>query len=319
MPPMACLRALARLVFGASVVLLLAQHARTASAEVPAWLTIVDGSGTIVSRGERHAAVPGMRVGHCDIVSTDARSMIQIETGDGTRVEVGPGSKLLAQTSVPADAAGPTQHFLLDGWVKVTLAAGRTHRPLRVNTRFSDLLLNSGVAVLNAGRDRVRLFAEQGDVVALDSGDPAAGRHKVAAGRLFVRGSGRGEITQRASAAFLADMPAAFRDTVPSRLAQVGTRASQARAGTPARLADLLDWYSAPPDLPACISPWLIRAVQRALEAKGLDVGPVDGVLGLRTQAAVREFQARQGLAASGQPDGATAVSLSRDAETAGR
>jgi hypothetical protein len=317
---MARSHALARVVVGACVLLLVATPtAWTAAAEVPAWLTIVDGSGTVVSSGLRHAAVTGMRVGPCDIVSTNARSMIQIETGDGARVEIGPGSKLLTHTSQPHEQPGHTQYLLLEGWVKVSITPGRAHRPQRVKTRFADLLVNSGVAVLNASHDRVRLFAEQGDVAALEGSDPAAGRRKVAAGRLFVRSSGRGEITQRASAAFLADMPAAFRDTVPSRLAQVAAAGSPRPAGTDARLPDLLDWFALHPARPACLSPWLIRAVQRALEAKGLRVGPVDGVLGLRTQAALREFQERKGLAASGQPDAATVASLSREDETAGR
>jgi peptidoglycan hydrolase-like protein with peptidoglycan-binding domain len=81
----------------------------------------------------------------------------------------------------------------------------------------------------------------------------------------------------------------------------------------------MLAWFAANAVRPACLSPWLIRAVQRALEARGLGVGPVDGVLGLRTQAALREFQKGQGLAASGQPDAATVASLSREGETASR
>lgn len=316
---MPCAHTLVRAIVGVSVAVLAAAGARTAHAQVPARLTIVDGSGAVVSDGVRHAAVAGMRVGPCDIVSTDARSMIQIETGDGTRLGIGPVTKLLTQASSHGDATAAAQHFLLDGWVKVTVAPGRTHRPQRVDTRFAGLLVNSGVAVLNAGRDRARLFAEQGDIAALGGSDSAAGRRKIDAGRLFVRGSGGGQLTQRASAAFLADMPAAFRDTVPSRLAQVALLDSPPRAGTEARLSDLLDWFAAHPALPACISPSLIRAVQRALETQGFDVGPVDGVFGLQTQAALRAFQARQGLAASGQPDAATVARLGRDEETAGR
>jgi hypothetical protein len=317
---MAHSHALARVVVGTSVLLLVVVPiALPAAAEVPTWLTIVDGSGTVVSSGLRHAAAPGMRVGHCDIVSTNARSMVQIETGDGARVEVGPGSWLLTHASEPDARAGPTEHFLLEGWVKVTITPGRAHRPQRVKTSFADLLVNSGVAVLNASHDRVRLFAEQGDVAALEGSDPAAGRRKVPPGQLFVRRSGRGDITPRASAAFLADMPAAFRDTVPSRLAQVAAAGSRRPTGTDARLPDMLAWFAANAVRPACLSPWLIRAVQRALEARGLGVGPVDGVLGLRTQAALREFQKGQGLAASGQPDAATVASLSREGETASR
>jgi len=43
-----------------------------------------------------------------------------------------------------------------------------------------------------------------------------------------------------------------------------------------------------------------VTAVQRALRSRGLDPGTVDGVFGPRTAAAVRRFQAGQGLAVTG-------------------
>ncbi len=50
--------------------------------------------------------------------------------------------------------------------------------------------------------------------------------------------------------------------------------------------------------------PWdagRVRAVQRALARLGYDPGPFDGVVGLRTRAAVRAFQAAAGLTADGR------------------
>ncbi|WP_321829039.1 lytic murein transglycosylase [Thalassovita sp.] len=41
-------------------------------------------------------------------------------------------------------------------------------------------------------------------------------------------------------------------------------------------------------------------ALQRGLQAKGYDVGTVDGVIGAKTEAAIRDFQKRQGLAITG-------------------
>ncbi len=41
-------------------------------------------------------------------------------------------------------------------------------------------------------------------------------------------------------------------------------------------------------------------AVQRGLAARGYDVGAIDGVIGARTEAAIRAFQQRQGLTATG-------------------
>jgi peptidoglycan hydrolase-like protein with peptidoglycan-binding domain len=52
------------------------------------------------------------------------------------------------------------------------------------------------------------------------------------------------------------------------------------------------------------------RMVQDALTEKGFDPGPVDGVWGSRTKAAVMRFQESAGLTANGQIDGPTKSSL---------
>jgi peptidoglycan hydrolase-like protein with peptidoglycan-binding domain len=53
-----------------------------------------------------------------------------------------------------------------------------------------------------------------------------------------------------------------------------------------------------------------IRQVQEALQARGFDPGPVDGVLGPRTQQAVRHYQDRYGIKASGNIDNQTLYAL---------
>ncbi|MDO6584001.1 lytic murein transglycosylase [Salipiger sp. 1_MG-2023] len=45
-----------------------------------------------------------------------------------------------------------------------------------------------------------------------------------------------------------------------------------------------------------------MQALQRALQARGYDVGEIDGILGAGTRAAVRDMQSRLGLAADGWP-----------------
>jgi murein L,D-transpeptidase YcbB/YkuD len=57
-----------------------------------------------------------------------------------------------------------------------------------------------------------------------------------------------------------------------------------------------------------------VREVQQALRDKGFEVGPVDGVMGPRTEAAVREFQQKEGLQASGRLDQRTLAALNVDA-----
>lgn len=53
-----------------------------------------------------------------------------------------------------------------------------------------------------------------------------------------------------------------------------------------------------------------IRQIQQALHDKGLDPGPADGILGARTKRAVRDFQDRYGIEASGTLDNQTLYAL---------
>ena len=49
-----------------------------------------------------------------------------------------------------------------------------------------------------------------------------------------------------------------------------------------------------------------VRGAQQALRDKGFDPGPIDGRMGPRTAAAVREFQSKENIIASGQLDAET-------------
>jgi hypothetical protein len=53
-----------------------------------------------------------------------------------------------------------------------------------------------------------------------------------------------------------------------------------------------------------------LRAVQLRLLYEGFQPGPVDGLMGNRTRSALRQFQTREGLPATGEPDAATEAAL---------
>jgi hypothetical protein len=59
-----------------------------------------------------------------------------------------------------------------------------------------------------------------------------------------------------------------------------------------------------------------VRDAQQALRDKGYEVGPVDGISGPRTQAAVRDFQQKEGLAVTGRLDQKTLSALNVDGGT---
>jgi hypothetical protein len=54
----------------------------------------------------------------------------------------------------------------------------------------------------------------------------------------------------------------------------------------------------------------VVRRAQEALRAARFDPGPIDGVMGARTRAAIRAFQTARRLAPSGELDNATRAAL---------
>jgi peptidoglycan hydrolase-like protein with peptidoglycan-binding domain len=49
-----------------------------------------------------------------------------------------------------------------------------------------------------------------------------------------------------------------------------------------------------------------VRSAQQALQSKGMDPGPADGIIGPRTQSALRAYQKEQNLPQTGRLDDQT-------------
>lgn len=59
-----------------------------------------------------------------------------------------------------------------------------------------------------------------------------------------------------------------------------------------------------------------VRAAQQALKDKGMDPGPVDGMMGPKTKAALRDYQKKEGLKETGRLDAETMAKLGVEAKT---
>ncbi len=59
-----------------------------------------------------------------------------------------------------------------------------------------------------------------------------------------------------------------------------------------------------------------VRQLQQELRKQGFKAGPADGILGPRTEAALRQFQQQKGLHVTGQPDQQTLAALGASAGT---
>jgi peptidoglycan hydrolase-like protein with peptidoglycan-binding domain len=65
-----------------------------------------------------------------------------------------------------------------------------------------------------------------------------------------------------------------------------------------------------PPEQPQIITKDNVKLIQERLTAEGVYAGPVDGELNTQTEAALRQYQEKQGLPVSGAADEATLKQL---------
>lgn len=279
--------------------------------EAASVVTLVEGRGTITSGVRSYLPAAGVRLGQCDILRTADKSMWQVEFPEGAKIELGADTRLLADVPGATEPAERV-HYLRLGWVKLTVTKRDGARPHRINTPYFDLVMNAGVVVLNVAGGG-SFFVQEGAAAALDPGRTAGARQAVGAGQIYTRkaADAKAVVAGSPDSAFIKAMPASFRDTVPSLFAGLKGREVQPRRAPGYDHAELLAWQKSDPLARQCIDDKLIRSAQEALQQASIDVGPIDGVLGPRTQAALREFQKQHKLVQSGQLDEQTLNSLS--------
>ena len=89
----------------------------------------------------------------------------------------------------------------------------------------------------------------------------------------------------------------------------VSARAAEEKQAPPAK-AEKMGEMDKKPETGKMTGRTDYREVQEALKAKGNDPGPIDGRMGPKTRAALKEFQQASGLKATGQLDNQTAEKL---------
>ncbi|MCG3188768.1 MAG: hypothetical protein LKCHEGNO_00924 [Burkholderiaceae bacterium] len=281
-----------------------------AGAAVPT-VTIAEGKSTVFSGGAAYLPKAGQQLRTCDVVRTGPKALVQIEYEDGGKIVVGPESRLVVDLPLGGDpVVGP--HYLISGWAKLTVPKRDKAPAYRIDTSEFNLATDAGIAALRVGERNATFFVEQGVVTALIPTGRALARVTVGSGRSFMRKGpdDRGTLIPRADPAFVQAMPTAFRDTLPSLLAHVKGRESPARPSPDDDASEVEAWFRAAPELGACVVDPTLRAAQRTLDGAGFEVGPIDGILGPRTRAALRAFQEKQGLTLSGRLDAPTQKAL---------
>ncbi len=300
------------IVFLAGALLAAQFDTQTASArEFHPTVTLVDGASTIVSGAQGYLPAAGVRLRRCDIVRTGPQALVQVESEEGGKVQLGPDTRFVFELAHSGESAGGP-HFLPSGWAKITMPRREAAPPYRVVTPHFAVLVDAGVVVLRISADAGQVFVEQGAATVQAASGSTPARVAVGAGKTYSRKAGQatGAVTEGVEPTFAASMPVSLRDTLPSLLPQLKARNLQPKPAPGYDPADAAALQRSFPELGTCFVDDTIRNAQQALQRGGFNVGPIDGVPGPRTQAAVREFQQRNGLTPSGELDAQTLKAL---------
>lgn len=212
----------------------------------PGMVTLIEGDAVVVHPKGSVNVVEALKLPPAALVQTGPNTkLLRIEWADGSSLDLGPASQLMLLAERMSDRSSKQPGiYLLRGWAKLTSAQPATAPVLW--TPFADLPPAAGVLVLHAQADQLALFVESGGLQLQERGQKAP--TALAAGQYFGRqGAARGTVQPRPPHDLFAQMPRAFRDTLPKRWAALQERNVPAKPLPLPGYPELRDWLGADP------------------------------------------------------------------------
>lgn len=230
-----------------------------AAADPVPTLTLLEGPAALVRGVTRYALAEGVRMQSGDIIEVGDKGLAEIEFPDGAAIALGAGTRVLA-VSMPRGTPSVGDFHVMRGALKVS-GVSKAAR-LRISTPVFLLQPAEGVSVMVLESGEGSVFVESGAARVV----VAAATQSLKTGEFFARKDGqKGAVAQRPSKAFMAAMPKAFFDPLPSRMARYKEREAQPKRVDDVSYADVEAWLKAPP---AIRRPLVARFEPRASDPK---------------------------------------------------
>ena len=223
--------------------------------------TIVDADAVLVRDVARFGLVEGVALEAGDILETGAKTgIVRTELADGTVLDLGPDTRLLLAPRAHGIASGPAAGlYVLQGWIKLALApkpAAATRSAVLIESPVVDVGVVAGVIVERVAAGGVTLFQESGQSTIVEPGTPKGSAPRpVKAGETYAWRDGRASVQSRPDPAFVAALPTAFRDTLPTRVDLFRNSLRNPKPLPPPTYADLEPWLTGEPSLRAALLP----------------------------------------------------------------
>jgi hypothetical protein len=216
-----------------------------------------------------HAA-EGVRLLGGDIVETAADTFVQVEAADGTVLQLGPSTHVLAQATT---VRGKSERwlYLMGGWVKLASARrdGAAGPGFALRAPSFEIPPNAAVLVLQSTPAETQLFVEVGEARIGERAKGAPVEVNLRSGSFYQRKPpARGAVNAGVPPAFVGAMPRAFRDSLPPRLERFRDRRVPPREATPFAYADVEAWLKAEPSVRRPLMPrWRPKLGEPAFRA----------------------------------------------------
>ncbi|HEX4598559.1 MAG TPA: hypothetical protein VH278_12275 [Burkholderiaceae bacterium] len=221
------------------------QPAQAAGSDAPAVVTILEGSATVIRGTSKLGAAEGVRLQPNDLIETEKDTYAQLEYADGTRLDLGPTTRL--QLNYPSEVSGDRPAlYLLSGWIKLSLPQAKGSRAAAFSSVVFDGIDLGGVVLVHIDARGGALFVEQGKArLANRHGKPFAVPPLNSDDFVSVTKDGHTTRDARPSKEFVDQMPRAFRDSIPSRLARYREHEVAPRALGEFSYAEVEPWINA--------------------------------------------------------------------------
>ena len=238
-----------------------------AAADVVGVITILDGDALITRAANRLRAVEGVRLQQGDIVETGDGAFAQVELVEQTVLGIGPKARVMLGGAVRLKAERTL--YALGGWFKLTNARKDGNvRAFDFRSPLLDIGLLPGVVVMQLKAGEATLFAERGDLKLVER--PAGAALGLRQGQSYRRtpGTTRGTVGGSPPAAFLAELPRPFRDSLPLRADKYKDREVPPKPAPDFTYADVEPWLKAEsPFRRQFIERWRVKAREPAFRA----------------------------------------------------
>jgi hypothetical protein len=178
-------------------------------------VTLLNGSGSLISATKRYALAAGCKLTAGDIIELNKHSIMQIEFSEGVAVALSDESHAML---LPKEK-GRLGLFLLRGMIKAAVAKGM--EPLKIDTPLFSMELTGATAVGIVTASGAQVFAEIGEVTLTQ--ESAAKTIRGGEFCAFKSDLGNAKVS-RMPPSFSEALPVEFKDTLPKLLPEFKNR-----------------------------------------------------------------------------------------------